>query len=1121
MASGTPAFDSWLQALGLGHYADAFAAQGVDFRSLHLLSESDLERLGLVLGHRRRLQEALQQRLAAGGAREGAAPAWPRGEGESRQMTVLFCDLVGSSALALQLDPEDLRRLIHDYYSLCCRVIEACGGFVARVIGDGILAYFGYPQAREDAAESAVRAGLGILDAVGREPSQGAGRLQVRIGMATGMAVVSDMVGVGFSELHAVTGPTPNLAARIQALVEPGTLAVADETHRIAGGFFDYADLGMHRFKGFDHPVRVWRVVGEARPRDRFDAHHTQLTECVGRDEEMRVLQQAWAGVQDGRGQLVVIGGEAGIGKSRMLRAARERLEPPPGATAFMQCVPSLSSSPFHPLIDWLRRDIGLDAADPPEQLRRLEAWLGEEAQALDGPLLADFLSLPAPAGRPAPPLPPDRRRVLTRDALLRRFERLCVGRAALVMVEDVHWADGATREFLAELRARLADRPLMLMLTMRPEPPLGWWGEGATELTLEPLSAAAAERLVRDSCRGLPLPAPLVQEILERTDGVPLFIEELTAMIVESASGAGAGGDAAAAVAPAVLDIPTTLRDSLMARLDRMNEVKDVARIASALGRDFSYTLLAQVSGKPAALLVPALDRLVAARLLYQRGTPPQADYQFKHALVQQTAYESQLRSDRQALHARIVAALETHQPELARQQPALLAHHCEGAGMSEREVDYLLAAGAASTRVVAIAEALSYYERADAVMSRLDATAGNARRHIDVLVGLMEVGRFAIVPSRLRALSERARELSRREGVHCDAATTTAILFQDGRANVYTSRYEQARGIFREIRRLGAEQGSAAIAMKPASAYAMGLCCQGLFGEMLEFMHPGNIDAYQQAGSAIDHIAGLGWIGHAACQAGEIEQGLRHADRSVQEAERLQSPIYRAGAHVWRSHAWMSLRRFDEAVADARRCVDLSTRHEVPYLSWHGLVFLSLCQCRQGQPDAAQASLGQARGLLARLEDGQWSLLDYLPAIEAEIACARGDLSLAQRRADEAIALASAFGGHFAAAMAWRVKAACALAQGEAWPQAQASLERAMQIHEQGQARAEAAFTACWWAQALQRAGQPAAARPWAEHAQALAGRHGFELGRCERVDGAPAAPRATPEAAASAAR
>ncbi|NRF67469.1 AAA family ATPase [Aquincola sp. S2] len=1100
MTVGNDDFRQWLEALGLGKYAGTFADNDVGFDALRLLTDADLKELGLSLGHRRILQgavEQLQQRIAG---RTRAAPAVP-GHGERRQITVMFCDLVGSSELSVRFDPEDLRSLIHAYYSSCCRIIEQSGGFIARIIGDGILAYFGYPAAREDAAECAIRAGLHIIESVNRQGPDGGDRIDVRIGLATGVSVISDMVGIGFSELHAVMGQTPNLASRIQSLVEPGTVGIADETRRLAGGFFVYADHGSHPVKGFNQPVQVWRVVGESRLGARFDAQHTAHVDCIGRDAHLGTLQDAWARAQQGSCRIVTLVGEAGIGKSRLLRTASERFVPAPGLTVVMQCAPSQATTPLHPLVDWLRRDIGVTPVGAAEDRARLEAWLGGAATPPDLFLLAEFLSVPLPAGVTPAALPPDRKRQLMREIVLRHFERHCEAAPALLMVEDAHWMDGATREFLTALFDRMRDRPLMAMVTSRPGHPRHWVdGTRGSELTLDPLPRADAEQLIWTACRGRRLPLEVVDQILAKTDGVPLFIEELTATIVESGLLREEGNALVMDGPLPALDIPSTLRDSLMARLDRLSDIKDVARIASALGREFTFSLLAQVSEKPTHQLIAALDRLVEAQLLFQRGVPPDAEYVFKHALVQQAAYDSQLRSARHALHARIVRAIETKQPEIARHEPGLMAHHCELAGMTDREVDYLYAAGLASTRIVAIPEALSYFSRADAALARLEPSTRNARRNIDVILGMMEVGRFAILPSRLRALSERARNLSRMDGVTCDATMTAAILFQDARAKLYSSQYAQARSIFQEIRQLGIGHDSRPIERKPASAFSMDLCCQGLFNETLEFINHTNIGYYKESGSFIDYISGLGWIAYASCQTGAVDDGLRFGQLSVHEAEQVQSQIYLAGAYIWRSHALMAARRLDDAVSDARQCVSLSTAHAVPYLGWHGLVFLALCQCRSGELDAAAQSLLQARAMLSQVEDGQWSLLDYLPAIEAEIACFSGDHARAMQSADEAIAVAGPIGGHFAEAIAWRAKAVSCIRSGGDPDQAQAFFDRAMRWHERGDAHAERTYSALVWAHSLQLAGHEERARHWANEAQAWADRHGFDLQRCE---------------------
>jgi len=345
-------FREWLEALGLGAYAGTFADNDVGFDALLRLNEADLKELGLSLGHRRILQGAIEQLRLRSGERAPAAAPSPGAQGERRQITVMFCDLVGSTELSAKLDPEDLRNLIHAYFSSCCTIIEKCGGFTARLVGDGILAYFGYPAAREDAAECAIRAGLQIVESVGRDRLEGRSQVDVRIGLATGVSVISNMVGIGFSELHAVVGRTPNLASRIQSLVGPGTVGVEDDTRRLAGGFFLYADHGLHEVKGFDRPVQVWRVVGESRSSARFDAQHSVRAECIGRDAQLRALQDAWHRVQQGGCHIVTLVGEAGIGKSRLLRAASERFDPPAGVTVFMQSSPSQATNPLHPVID-------------------------------------------------------------------------------------------------------------------------------------------------------------------------------------------------------------------------------------------------------------------------------------------------------------------------------------------------------------------------------------------------------------------------------------------------------------------------------------------------------------------------------------------------------------------------------------------------------------------------------------------------------------------------------------------------------------------------------------------------------------------------------------------------
>ena len=1087
----------WLHSLGLGMYAPAFEQNDVTFDVLHRLSDTDLRELGLSLGHRRILMDALHHVHARGPGRSSDPTPSHVEHGERRQITVMFCDLVGSTEMSAHLDLEDLHSVLQDYYARCCNLIEDVGGFIARIVGDGVLAYFGYPLAREDAAECAIRASLKILDVLGSGPRP----MRVRIGIATGMSVISDLVGSRFAARHAATGLTPNLASRLQALATPGSIVVADDTRRLAGGLFVYADLGAHQFQGLDSPIHVWRVMGESPSSIRFDAHHTEIFECIGRDVELNEVSQRWDLSRLGQCQLISVIGEAGIGKSLLLRTASERLAPSSGLGVLLQCSPNQATTPLYPLINWIRREVGISGIDAPGDREHIANWLGGAATPQDLALIADLLGLPVSDATALPPMPPDRKRNLTREVLLRHFERHSEHAAVLFMLEDAHWMDGATEDFLKALFARMRDKPFMALITSRPIAKRDWSQAGnVTEIRLEPLKQVDAEKLIRNVCHGKNLPTDIVSLILAKTDGIPLFIEELTATVLESSMLRDAGHAFVIDGPLPVLSIPSTLRDSLMARLDRLNDAKEVARVASALGREFNFSLLLRVTGQSPGRVTAALDRLVEAQLLYRRGAPPAAEYVFKHALIQQAAYDGQLRSDRQALHTRIVNAIETHQPEIAKREPGLMAHHCQEANLPDKEVDYLHAAGLASTRMVAIAEALSYFTRAEKVVSELEQTPRNVKRHIDIVLGMMEVGRFAILPKRLMELGALARSLAQVEGVTCDAATMSAILFQEGRAHLYSSRYAEARQIFAQIRQLGRESGSLQIEMKPASALSMNLCCQGLFSETLEFINEGNVGHYKASGSVIDYISGLGWIGYASCQMGSGDEGLRFGDLSVQEAEQVQSPIYVGGARIWRSHALMALRRLDEAVTDARRCVELSRTSSVPYLGWHGLIFLALCLCRASRFDEATHALDEARRLLDEVAQGQWSLLDYVPAIQAEIDCSQGDHTNAIASADEAIELAHAIGGHFAEAIAWRVKAISSVRTGADPAHAQSLFDNAVRLYEAGGARAEQAFSTLVWAHALHLAGHAGRAHQAVYAAKELARRYDFALGRCE---------------------
>jgi class 3 adenylate cyclase/predicted ATPase len=617
-------------------------------------------------------------------------------EAERRQLTVMFCDLVGSTPLSARLDPEDLRGIIGAYHRCVAEIAEGFGGFVARYMGDGVLVYFGYPQAHEDDAERATRCGLALVDRVPKLNQ--AEELHARVGIATGLVVVGGEVVE-----HDVAGDTPNLAARLQALAEPDTVVIAASTRRLTGDLFEYRDLGEIELKGIADAVRRWQVLRPSAVASRFEAlRGSVLTALVGRDEEIDLLLRRWARAKAGDGQVVLVSGEPGIGKSRIVAALADRLRDEPHLRLHYFCSPYHQDSALFPFIDQLGRAAGFAPDDPPAAKReRLDTFLAlavppEE----DVALLADLLSLPPSIHHPLQSLSPQRKKEKTLEALLRQIEGLAHRQPIAMVFEDAHWIDPTSHELL-DLTVNCArSLPVLLIVTFRPEFQPLWVGQQqVTMLALNRLDRHDRTALIEQIAGGTALPDEVISQIADRTDGVPLFVEELTKSVLESG-------------VPAV-GIPTTLHDSLMARLDRLSSVRRVAQIGAAIGREFPYGLLRIVSRIPDDELRSALGRLVASELVFQRGTPPDAVYSFKHALVQDAAHGSLLRSARQQLHAQIAQTLEAQSPELTDSQPELFARHYAEAGLVEKSVAYWGDAGRRSASRSAMAEAAAQFHK------------------------------------------------------------------------------------------------------------------------------------------------------------------------------------------------------------------------------------------------------------------------------------------------------------------------------------------------------------------------------------------------------------------------
>jgi predicted ATPase/class 3 adenylate cyclase len=737
----------WLRGLGLGQYEIAFRENEIDSEVLPNLTADDLKDLGVtIVGHRRKILAAIGKLSGSSpapdnGTKPSAASPATEGTAERRQLTVMFCDLVGSTAIAAQLDPEDLREVIGAYHRRVAKVIGRYDGFVAKYMGDGVLIYFGYPQAHEDDAERAVRAGLKLVGTMDKVLSRTEAPLQARVGIATGLVVVGDLIGSGEAQERGIVGETPNLAARLQGIAEPNTVVIAEGTRKLLGNLFELQDLGPKDLKGISGPVPVWSPLRAGSAESRFEAMHAGgVTELVGREEELELLLRRWSRAKTGEGQVVLLSGEAGIGKSRLTAALLERVAVEPHTRLRYFCSPQHTDSAFFPIIAQLERAARLAHDDKvPARLDKLDALLAQSSTAAkDAALFAEMLLLPNDGRYPALELAPEQRRQNTLEALVSQTEALARQNPVLMIFEDAHWTDPTSLELFGRLVGRIRTLRVLLLVTFRPEFEPPWTGQPhVTALTINRLRQRDVLALIDRVVGNNLIPADIWKDIIERTDGIPLFVEEMTKAVLEAESEGETLRTVAVVPSPA-LAVPASLYASLMARLDRLGSAKEVAQIGAGIGREFSHALLAPVVGKPEAELGSALDRLINAGLLFRQGAAPHATYLFKHALVQDAAYGTLLRERRRALHARIAEVLESQFAEIAESQPELLARHCTEAGLMEKAARLWGKAGQQSLTRSALIEAAAQFTRALAQFAALPVTAALRQDQIKLQVGL-----------------------------------------------------------------------------------------------------------------------------------------------------------------------------------------------------------------------------------------------------------------------------------------------------------------------------------------------------------------------------------------------
>jgi predicted ATPase/class 3 adenylate cyclase len=1066
---------TWLASLDMSEYAQRFVENDIDVSVLRLLTDQDLKEIGVSLGHRRKMLAAIAE-LGIVTHPQATTPSIPHGQegAERRQLTVMFCDLVGSTALATKLDPEDLREVVGAYHRCCAEQIHKAGGFVARYLGDGVLSYFGYPRAREHDAESAVYAGLGLIQAVAKLRIGTGADLRVRVGIATGVVVVGELIGAGVSQEHEVVGETPNLAARIQALAEPGTVVIAATTQRLLGDLFEYRDLGAVSLKGFGDPVQVWQVTGLSTVDSRFEALRGTATPLIGRDEEIDLLLRRWDQAKRCEGSVVLISGEPGIGKSRIAQTLMERLSNQPHICLRYFCSPHHQDSAFYPGIMQLERAAGLRREDTDEQrLTKLETVLGRATDKLSEvvPLMAELLSIPTGDRYPPLNLSPQKHKEKILQARLAQVEGLASQQPVLIVYEDLQWSDPSTRESLDLLVARVATLRILIVMTFRRDFAPPWVGlSHVTMLSLNRLPPRRCAEMIMQVTGGKRLPKEIIDQIVERTDGVPLFVEELTKTIVESGVVADAGDRYNAAGPLSQQAIPATLNDSLLARLDRLAPTREVAQIAAAIGRHFSYELISAVAAMPKQHIDEALTQLVSAELMLQRGNPPDSEYTFKHALVQDAAYSTLLRTGRQQVHARIVAVLERQFPETVTAQPALLAQHCEKASLTKEAASYYLKAGQQALRRSAMREANAQLQKGLDLTARLPdgperqlleldlqmalgralmATRGNsapavgatfARAKVlaerlnrrEYLVPLLH-GQWSyhIVRSELKRALSHAQEVAEIGVSRNDVDVQLLGHFQNGMVRFYLGEFVAARAHFEQCHDLGnpahrvvvtslttADPYVAAMAHLAWTLVSLGyidqarLRLRGVLTEADRLEH-----AYTRA-MALSFACWAEWIGRSP------EFVRRRAEKGLSLSIEHDFPLWLAWGSAYRGWSLTALGQGHEGISLIKQGLSAVRSTGTLLMTPYWLLLLADAYATTGQPDEGLSCLTEAVDLLGTLEERFEEA--ELHRLRGELLSSVGERAGAETSYHQAIDIAKRQG-----AKIWELRAVTSLAR------------------------------------------------------------------------------------------
>ena len=1039
--------EDWLASFGMSEYAELFAANRIDCAVLPDLTDYDLEKLGVVLGDRRKILRAIR---ALGEAIEtpqprDAADSHPYDAAERRQLSVMFVDLVSSTELSAKLDPEDLGRVIGSFQKACATAVPVFGGSIAKYIGDGALAYFGYPEAHEDDAERAVRAGLALVDAIAAMELPFAVRLQVRIGVATGLVVVGDLIGEGSAQERVAVGETLNLAARIQTAASPNSLVIGELTRRLAGGAFDYEDLGPHELKGIGGATRLWRVLGESQVRGRFEARIVGgLTPFVGRGEEIGLMRCRWDEVREGEGKTVLLSAPAGFGKSRIAQAFREHLGDPSITCLQYFGSPFHAGTPFHPFIRQLEWAAGIARTDSAAQkLDKLEGLLegSAEAKAEVAPLFAALLSIPF--GQRYAPLQINEQvqKQRTVEALLEQFVLLSSRGPVLVVFEDAHWIDPTSLELINAVVRRVADLRAMLVVTHRPEFTPPWLDLGhVTMVKLGHLGRSQVVELIHKAAGSKALPYSIVEQIVAKSQGVPLFVEEITRSILESGDLEQRGERYVVRQPSRDFAIPSTLQDSLVARLDRLGSAKDVALTASIIGREFTYELIKAVSSTSDATLCADLERLVRADLLGQHGAPLQSRYTFKHALIRDAAFHTVLKARRRELHKRIADELANRFPDVVEREPELLAHHYTEAEVTDRALEFWRRAAERAAAGLAYVEALGHVDRAMKLISALPAGAERDERELAFL-SIEGPSRMALdgwdSPSASR-LYEAARAVAERLGRPAELFRSVWGQWMGAHTN---GQHVRAHALYREIFGLLERTNETEYVVQAHHAGGSQMVAEGApraaIAHIDELLANYRMDAHGNLalmyGAHDPGCCSLGMRALSLMMLGHVEQAEAASSRALELSERLDHKPSISHTHMFRAEFCIILNRVEDAEAHLRASISIAKKYSLAgYLNPDELM-LGWVRVQRGE---AAAGVRQAEAALETLK-GVPSRRFHLPiriAIVGRAKAAAGDVDGALAIYDFALEAAATTGERWYEPELLRPKAEMLLALPEA---------------------------------------------------------------------------------------